>query len=38
VLDIPDDYAYMDLELQQILRQTLDPEINSILAGYEEQG
>jgi predicted protein tyrosine phosphatase len=38
VLDIPDDYGYMDLELQEILRLTLDPEINSILAGNEEQG
>jgi predicted protein tyrosine phosphatase len=32
VLDIPDDYEYMDVQLQEILRLTLDPEIDSLLA------
>lgn len=33
VLDIPDDYEYMAPELQEILRLTLDPEIEALLAG-----
>ena len=31
VLDIPDDYEVMAPELQEILRLTLDPEIDAIL-------
>ena len=31
VLDIPDEYAYMDPKLQEILRLTLDPEITALL-------
>ncbi len=31
VLDIPDDYEYMDPQLQEILRFTIDPEINALL-------
>jgi predicted protein tyrosine phosphatase len=32
-LEIPDDYPYMDLELQRELRSLIDPEIDAILAG-----
>ena len=32
VLDIPDEYAVMDPHLQEILRLTLDPEIEHLLA------
>ena len=32
VLDIPDEYECMDPELQEILRLTLDPEIDALLA------
>jgi predicted protein tyrosine phosphatase len=32
VLDIPDDYEYMDPALQEMLRLTLDPEIDALLA------
>jgi predicted protein tyrosine phosphatase len=35
VLDIPDDYEYMAPELQELLRLTLDPEINAWLADRE---
>jgi len=31
VLDIPDEYEYMDSNLQEILRLTLDPEINALM-------
>jgi len=31
-LDIPDDYEFMDPQLQEILRMTLDPEIDALLA------
>jgi predicted protein tyrosine phosphatase len=36
VLDIPDEYGYMDAELQEVLRLTLDPEIESRLTGINE--
>lgn len=32
VLDIPDEYFYMDPQLQEMLRLTLDPEIDALLA------
>ncbi len=32
VLDIPDDFEVMDPELVDLLRATLDPEINHLLA------
>jgi predicted protein tyrosine phosphatase len=32
VLDIPDDYEYMAPALQEMLRLTLDPEIDALLA------
>lgn len=32
VLDIPDEFEYMDPELQETLRMTLDPEIDHLLA------
>ena len=32
VLDIPDDYEYMDPQLQEMLRLTLDPEIAALLS------
>jgi predicted protein tyrosine phosphatase len=35
VLHIPDDYEYMDVQLQEILRLTLDPEIDSLLTGRD---
>ena len=31
VLDIPDDFEYMDSELQEMLTMTLNPEIDSLL-------
>ena len=31
VLDIPDEYAYMDPQLQAILRMSVDPEIDALL-------
>jgi predicted protein tyrosine phosphatase len=33
VLDIPDEYAYMDPRLQEILLLTLDPEIDALVRG-----
>ena len=35
VLDIPDDYQYMDPELQRELRSLIDPEIDAILAAQK---
>ncbi len=35
VLDIPDDYAYMDPELQQLLRDSVDPVMENLLAGHD---
>ena len=32
VLDIPDEYGFMDPHLQEMLRMMLDPEIDSLLA------
>lgn len=32
VLDVPDDYAYMDAQLQELLRLTLDPELEALIA------
>jgi predicted protein tyrosine phosphatase len=37
VLDIPDDFEYMDSELKEMLTMTLDPEIDSLLA-HENRG
>lgn len=34
VLDIPDEYECMDPQLQEMLRLTLDPEIDSIIASH----
>ncbi|WP_269541384.1 low molecular weight protein tyrosine phosphatase family protein [Cerasicoccus fimbriatus] len=31
-LDIPDDYRYMDTELQQLIRQSTEPWINQLLS------
>ena len=31
VLDIPDEYEYMEPQLQEILRLTLDPEIEALI-------
>lgn len=33
VLDIPDEYEYMDPRLQEILRSTVDPEIEALVDG-----
>jgi predicted protein tyrosine phosphatase len=33
VLEIPDEYRYMDPRLQEVLRASVDPELNSILSG-----
>lgn len=33
VLDIPDEYEFMDTELQQILRSLVDPEIEARAGG-----
>jgi predicted protein tyrosine phosphatase len=38
VLDIPDEYEYMDPHLQEILRMTLDPEIDALLLANEKRG
>jgi predicted protein tyrosine phosphatase len=38
VLDIPDEYACMDPHLQEILKLTLDPEIDALLAAAEAKG
>lgn len=38
VLDIPDDFEYMASDLQEMLRMTLDPEIDSLLLTIEEKG
>lgn len=35
VLDIPDDFEYMATDLQEMLRMTLDPEIDSLLISNE---
>ena len=32
VLDVPDDYDYMDADLQEMLRLTLDPEFDARIA------
>jgi predicted protein tyrosine phosphatase len=32
ILDIPDDYQYMDPELQRELRALIDPEIDAMIA------
>lgn len=32
VLDIPDDFEYMDPDLKEMLTMTLDPEIDSLLS------
>jgi protein-tyrosine phosphatase len=37
VLDIPDEYECMDPQLQEMLRLTLDPEIDSILASCNHE-
>jgi predicted protein tyrosine phosphatase len=31
VLDIPDDFTYLDPELQRLLRLSIDPELKSLL-------
>jgi len=36
VLDIPDEYACMDPHLQEILRLTIDPEIDALLAAADK--
>lgn len=38
ILDIPDEYGYMAPDLQEILRLTLDPEINSLVAAGLNHG
>jgi predicted protein tyrosine phosphatase len=35
VLDVPDDFAYMAPDLQEMLRMMLDPEIDSLLAAND---
>jgi len=35
VLDIPDDYECMHPQLQEILRMTLDPEIDALISSRE---
>ena len=35
VLDIPDEYECMDPQLQELLRLTLDPEIDALLSSNE---
>jgi len=35
VLEIPDEFEYMDPQLQEMLRMMLDPELDHLLAGFE---
>jgi predicted protein tyrosine phosphatase len=35
VLDIPDEYEYMEPQLQEILRLTQDPEINALITAND---
>lgn len=35
VLDIPDDYEYMDPRLQELLRLSIDPELGALLSPGE---
>ena len=37
VLDIPDDYEYMDVHLQEMLRLTLNPELAVLIAEKEQE-
>jgi predicted protein tyrosine phosphatase len=36
VLDIPDEYEYMDPRLQEVLRLTLDPELAALVSAKEQ--
>lgn len=36
VLEVPDEYEYMDVHLQEILRLTLDPEFAALVSGREQ--
>ena len=35
ILDIPDDYDYMDVQLQELLRFAIDAELSTIIAPSE---
>jgi predicted protein tyrosine phosphatase len=37
VLDVPDDYEYMDVHLQEMLRLTLDPELAMLVAAKAQR-
>jgi len=37
VLEIPDEFEFMDPELQEMLRMMLDPEIERLVAGREAE-
>ena len=37
VLDIPDDFEFMDPRLQEMLRLTLDPELAALIAAQEQE-
>jgi predicted protein tyrosine phosphatase len=37
VLDVPDDYEYMDEHLQEMLRLTLDPELAVLVAAKGQE-
>jgi predicted protein tyrosine phosphatase len=38
VLDVPDEYEYMDIHLQEMLRLTLDPELAMLVAAKGRNG
>jgi predicted protein tyrosine phosphatase len=38
VLDVPDEYEYMDVHLQEMLRLTLDPELAMLVAAKGRNG
>jgi predicted protein tyrosine phosphatase len=38
VLDVPDEYEYMDVHLQEMLRLTLDPELAMLVAAKGGNG
>lgn len=38
VLDVPDDFGFMDPRLQEMLRLTVDPELAVLLAAHPEEG
>ena len=38
ILDVPDEFEYMDPRLQATLRTAIDPEIDAIIQSFEASG